>query len=135
MQGMLFDNDSKNDEEEDIRADVLKPKATYFLLHCLQPDPEILIAAGKKHAKSGSKKGPPPLPDDVSLWKMLYAVVHDKLTNDLVLKHSNGTPIPLQLPSSLKERVQHKMAAHIESHPIEAGSRSTIRTNKKGGKH
>jgi hypothetical protein len=134
---MLFETDStKNDDGDDIRADVLKPKATYYLLRCLYPHMDMLVAAGKKHTKSGTKKGPPPLPDDVSLWKMLYAVVHEKFNNDLVLKHSNGTPIPLQLPAALKDRLQTRMAAHIEANPIDAASRSqTIRSNKKGGKH
>jgi hypothetical protein len=137
LQGMLFETDStKNDDGDDIRADVLKPKATYYLLRCLYPHMDMLVAAGKKHTKSGTKKGPPPLPDDVSLWKMLYAVVHEKFNNDLVLKHSNGTPIPLQLPAALKDRLQTRMAAHIEANPIDAASRSqTIRSNKKGGKH
>mmetsp|Transcript_34188 Transcript_34188/g.89715 ORF Transcript_34188/g.89715 Transcript_34188/m.89715 type:complete len:212 (-) Transcript_34188:51-686(-) len=137
LQGMLADGSAKDADCEDIRAGVLKSRATYYILQVLHPNMDVMIAAGKKHVKGGSKKGPPPLPDDLTLWKMLFQVSHERLTNDQVLKHSNGSPIPLQLPSGLKERVQARMAAHIEANPVEPASRSnSIRQNKsRGNKH
>eukprot|EP00038_Savillea_parva_P011119 m.195230 g.195230 ORF g.195230 m.195230 type:complete len:213 (-) comp19433_c0_seq1:13-651(-) len=133
LQGMLFgESEGKDAEGDDVRStDVLKAKGTYYLLKCLNPDLDTLITAGKKHAKAGTKKGPPPLPDDIALWKLLYGVAHDKLNNDLVLKHSNGSPIPLSLPSGLKERWQAKMAAYNDENSTEATSRSTLRSGKK----